>query len=170
MSSFLKAVITLLCAFLGGTLLRTLKVPAGTIMGSMIAVLILNLTTGQGWVPKQTSMIAQTLVGATIGLRFTRAALVELKSIWAPALVVVVGCVLVNFAIGFAVSKIGGLDMKTALLATAPGGQSEMALLAQDLNADVTKVAVLQSLRLVSVVSIMSFLFRIMFKDSSSAA
>ena len=46
------------------------------------------------------------------------------------------------------------MDPVTALFACAPGGLTDMALIAADLGADSSKVAAMQMMRLVSVIAL----------------
>ena len=52
------------------------------------------------------------------------------------------------------ISRCTDMDLVTALFACAPGGLTDMALIAADLGADSTKVAGMQMLRLVSVIAL----------------
>ena len=49
-------------------------------------------------------------------------------------------------------SKLTKLDLTTSLFASAPGGVSDMAIIASELGADPAKVAALQTLRLIVVI------------------
>ena len=44
------------------------------------------------------------------------------------------------------------MDIITALFASAPGGVTDMALIAEDMGADSTKIAGMHSLRLITVI------------------
>ena len=55
--------------------------------------------------------------------------------------------------------------MKSAMFASAPGGATDMTLIAADLNADLTKIALIQALRAAYVVSVMPLLISIFLKS-----
>ena len=46
----MKIIVSLCVAFIGGVLFRKLKVPAGLLVGSIFAVALLNITTGQAYI------------------------------------------------------------------------------------------------------------------------
>lgn len=59
-----------------------------------------------------------------------------------------------NLSLGFLIFKTSKFDLTTSLFATAPAGVSDMALIADEIGADSTKVSVLQIIRLTAAVSI----------------
>ena len=62
---------------------------------------------------------------------------------------------LVNLIYSTICKKKGMLDLKSAMLAAAPGGATDMSLIAADLNADLTKIALIQVLRAIYAVTFM---------------
>lgn len=70
-----------------------------------------------------------------------------------PILIMVVGILMFVFATSFIMHKITGLDYPTCMFASTPGGLQEMSLLSEELGADTVKVAVMQTMRLIFVVS-----------------
>ena len=62
---------------------------------------------------------------------------------------------LVNLLYSLYCKKRGLLDLKSAMFASAPGGATDMSLIAADLNADLTKIALIQVLRAIYAVTLM---------------
>lgn len=155
-----KIFVTMLVAVAGGLLGYRLKLPAGALIGSMLAVAAYNLISERAHVPHGVRVGIQIMAGAIIGMRVNREALLTLKTLLLPALVIVLSVLVINFAVGFLLYRLTRLDLATCLFGSAPGGVVEMTLAAEALGADPAKVAVMQLLRLFSVLSFMPFLLR----------
>ncbi|WP_242865880.1 AbrB family transcriptional regulator [Desnuesiella massiliensis] len=145
--------ITTIIATIAGLIGYKLKIPAGTMTFSMVAIGILNIFTGRGYMPLNIRRMTQVFAGALIGEKMTFADLMALKGIVVPALILLIGIILVNLCIGIFISKVSDLELITSLLASAPGGVSDMALIAKDLGGDGPKVAILQLARYVCIIA-----------------
>jgi membrane AbrB-like protein len=130
-----------------------LKFPAGALIGSLVAVAILNVFTGNANFPKEVKIISQSLAGAYIGSTITRADILEVRQILKPAIFLVVTMSLFNIVSSAFLSNFTEIDLITALFATAPGGLMDMILLAADMGANTSAVASVQLLRIIAVVS-----------------
>lgn len=150
-------------ALLGGWLGTLLKLPAGALIGALVATALLNVT---GWLetppwPNQGRFLIQVGVGLLIGCSATADTLVRLRELWLPALVttaLLIGCGLLTAWID---SRWLGLDQLTALLGSAPGGISGMSLAAMELGAEASEVVVLHLSRLLTVLLILPWLIRL---------
>ncbi len=131
-----------------------IKIPAGTMTFAMIAVGALNIFSGRGYMPLNLRRATQVFAGILIGERMTYADIIALKSVIIPAIIMLIGIIVVNFLIGFLISKVSNMEIITALLASAPGGVSDMALIAKDLGGDAPKVAIMQLSRYVFIIAI----------------
>lgn len=85
--------------------------------------------------------LLQIMVGMMIGLGITREAVLEMKEMVIPGLVLVICMVVVGISLGFLIKKLGNLDVVTSLYSTAPGGMTDMVLIAGSQGADTPKVA-----------------------------
>ena len=155
-----KLLITLLVATVGGLLGYNLKLPAGALIGAMVAVGLYNLFFHGARMPLQMQVIVQIVAGAMIGLRINAGTFADLKAIIFPALIMVFSVVIIGFIIGFMLYRFTGMDLTTALFASAPGGLTEMTLAADSMGAEAPKVAMLQLLRLTCVISLMPFIIK----------
>ncbi|MBL4938225.1 AbrB family transcriptional regulator [Clostridium sp. YIM B02515] len=149
----INLLITLLTALIFGFIGFELKIPAGAMTFAMIAAGTLNIFTGRGYMPLNLRRATQVFAGILIGGRMTYTDVIALKSVIVPAIIMLVGIIFVNFCIGFFISRIGGIEIVTALLASAPGGVSDMALIAKDLGGDAPKVAIMQLARYVCIIA-----------------
>lgn len=144
----------------GGLLGIRLRLPAGAMIGTMAAVIIFNLTFRYMSVPQETSKVIQLLSGVLIGVKIKRKDLLALKEILVPAIVMIVGMLLLSLGVGFSIHRFSGLDLSTSLFASAPGGLTDMAIIAEDLGADGAKVAVLHLVRLLSIIGFFPVLIK----------
>jgi uncharacterized protein len=144
--------LTMICAFLFGGIGYLTKIPAGTMIFSMVSVGILGIYTSRSYMPMNIKRFTQICAGAIIGERMTLADFIGLKAVMFPAIILLIGIIIVNLSLGLLISRISKVDLKTSLFASAPGGVSDMALIAGDFGGDAPKVAVLQLVRLVSII------------------
>lgn len=150
-----KLVFTLAVSVLGGVTGYLSGVPAGALLFSLVAIGALNIFTDACSMPMTIKRTAQVLAGSLVGPTVTPETIAHLGSIVGPLVIMMIMYMLVNFVFSFIVSKTGMLDMRSALFASSPGGASDMALIAADLGADLTKIASLQIPRAIYAAGIM---------------
>lgn len=151
--------ITLLIGLAGGSISYRLKLPAGAMLGAMLFVIIFNLISGQAYIPRDSRTVLQIFSGVLLGSRIQKNDLLTLKTIIKPSLVLIGSMVILNLVFGFAMHRIGGLDLPTSLFATAPGGMTDMALIADELGASMIQVSSLQLLRLLVIFATLPAIF-----------
>lgn len=155
-TSFLYA---LLIAVLGGYLFLYFGVPIPWLLGPMSAILIfsrfkrINLS----W-PSFLRDIALIIVGYSIGLSFTRTAIVNIIANLPNMFFMTV--LLVSFAafMAFIISKLSGMNYQTMLTGSIPGGLSQMIVFAEETKGiDITVVTFMQVSRLLMIVFFVPF-------------
>ena len=146
-----EIIATLLVAMLCGWLGKKAGVPAGAITCSMIGAAAFNLLTDHGYMPLRLRQFIQFFAGALIGCTVGREQIRTILRIWPAVLLSVVGFVLLDLIAAWVISKRTGMDVITALFSSAPGGVTDMALIAEDMGADSTKIAAMHTLRLIGV-------------------
>ncbi len=149
----LNLALTLVVAMVFGLVGYWVGIPAGTMSFAMIAVGALNIFTGRGYMPLGLRRVTQVFAGILIGGRMTYSDVLALQSVFLPAIILLVGIIVVNLLIGYFISKASGIEIVTSLLASAPGGLSDMALIAKELGGDGPKVAIMQLARYISIVA-----------------
>lgn len=152
--------ITFFVGLIGAGIALKYKVPAGAMIGSLFAVAIFSIITEKAYLPQSYKIIAQISTGTFIGARIKYNDIIELKKVFKPALIMIILMALINFIMGYFLYKSSNIDMKTALFCTAPGGIMDMTLIAYDFGADTSKVAVMQMMRLVSVMCLIPLLIK----------
>ena len=140
-------------AAIGGTLFFVLGVTAGALIGGMMGGTIYCVLTGKVRFPGGLKLIMQISAGAFIGMRVDHETVATLPELVMPLLIMFLGILAFSFGTGFIIHKLTKLNLMTCLLASTPGGQQEMALLSEDLNADTPSVAIMQTARLVTVIA-----------------
>lgn len=146
--------ITTLGAVGGGTLLYLVGMPAGAILGGMAITVLLNVTWGRCAMPSKTRHVTQTLSGAYIGTTLTAEYVRTLPQLIFPVLIMLVGVFVWCFLVGFIIHKLTKLEFETCMLACAPGGVQDMCLLADELGLETSKIAVMQTARIVGCIAL----------------
>jgi membrane AbrB-like protein len=142
---------TLAAALAGGLLCHLLGVPLAWLIGAMLGTAALAWSRPVA-VPRAARPLALVVLGLAFGQTFSGPVLAALLG----ALPVVLLAAALSIAAGVLaapiLSRVAGLDAKTAFYAAVPGGIVIMAVLAQRAGAAVAPVTLAQTLRMVVVV------------------
>lgn len=145
----MNTICTLLAAFAVGLILDRLRMPGGMMVGAVIGACALNLFTGVAYIPAFAKTVAQIIAGAFIGAGVRREDLEKMRSILSATAIVILFLFIVNLVSGLIIYRISPLDPLTALMATTPGGISEIPIIAAEMGADAAPVLTLQLVRFV---------------------
>ena len=74
--------------------------------------------------------------------------------LWDVVVLAVFSFVILDLVAGMLIARLTDMDLVTALFSCAPGGLTDMTLIAADLGADGVKVAGMHMIRLVSVIAL----------------
>ncbi len=129
-------------------------IPAGVLSFSMIGASAFQIKTQCAYVPPYLKRAAQIVAGALVGAGATLDDLKALLTLLPAVLILLVEYLLLNFAVGPLITRIFHINLATTLLACAPAGITEMALIAEDLGGDQGKVAIFQVTRMALVLLI----------------
>jgi membrane AbrB-like protein len=142
-----------------------LPVPAGLLLGTLVAVGIGGvgvtlLGLPQLSVPPGTYSLLQILLGMLVGFRMTREGLREGARALLPASLLAV--VMISASIGAALVAVPltSLDPVTALFAAGPGGLTEMTALGASFGADGAAVASVQLVRVLLAVAVVDLVLQ----------
>lgn len=141
--------LTMAVALGSGLLLLKLKVPGGMLVGAILGAALLNILTGQAFIYSQTRVLAQAMTGAYIGCMMTREDVRHLPRLIRPYLLVMATLLALNLAVSAVFYWTTDLDLLTCLFCAAPGGMSDTPLIAMDMGADSSVVAVMQFVRMI---------------------
>lgn len=160
---------TVLIGLAGALIGVKLRLPAGALVGSMVAVGLVNVW-GAIPIPAPPAGIRfamQVVLGILLGTKLTADTLLALKDVaTSPALTVIaVGTGVLS---GYLISRWLGIERLTAILGTAPGGISDMSLIALDMGAQTSTVVVMHLARLISVVVVVPWVVRLLVQPGTS--
>jgi membrane AbrB-like protein len=143
----------------GAVIFVYLHVPAGAIVGSM-ALVVLCRVSGLGLVkpPPLLRLVALLGMGSYVGAGFSDQTLTQLREIALAAVLVTAATVASGVALARLLRDWAGLDSATALLACAPAGVTQMAVVADEIGADVMVVTLFQLARLMVCVFVLPVL------------
>ena len=144
-------ILTICVAALGGMIGRRLKLPAGTMLGALLFTVLYNLLFERAYVPADFRPWMQILSGILLGAGIQRRDIRELRHLVVPSIIMIVDMVILNLIFGLMIYRFSSLDLATSLLATAPGGMSDMALIAADLGGQSLPVTLLHLVRQLSI-------------------
>ena len=139
----------------GLALARVVPISTATLLGPLAVAAALTAT---GWldrptVPVPLQWLAYALIGAQVGLRFTRASLSSIARMLPVVLLIILGMVAATAGLGALLAAFTPVDGLTAYLATTPGGLFAVLATAADSGSDVTYVMAVQLLRLVVILA-----------------
>lgn len=137
----------------GGYLAQLLKLPGGAALGAMVTVAAVNVALGGRAVavPRGLDFAALVLVGVSLGASITRGALSGAANLIVPALLILGILSVVGVALALMLQRFFGFDLTTALFAAAPGGMTNMAIMAKDAGGDGFSVALIHLVRLLGI-------------------
>ena len=160
MNDIIRILLTLTLASLGGYVFYKLKVPGGAMIGAMVAAIILTLTTGLAYIPRNLRVFIQMFVGMKIGSNISKKDVLDLRNLLIPTAILIVSMVLLDLVFGTLMATIGGLDLTTALFSCSPGGMADMAIIADEMGANAVYIVVLQLSRILFIYIALPPVFR----------
>lgn len=144
----LNFLITLFVAALMGGLFYKLRIPGGILVGAVVGIVLFNFTFGKAFMPSEAKVAAQIVSGAFIGVGVSREEIKQFQRLFKP-LIILVGCMLIlNLTLGTVIYWTSDMDLMTAMFCAVPGGMSNIPIIAAEMGADSTRVAVMQFIRM----------------------
>ena len=151
------------CGFAGHLLGRIPGFPGGSIVGAMLLSALVHATGVTTAAPPVWLMaVAQILIGSVAGSRCAGVTWADARRDLGIAVVWALVLLGVTLAVTSAAAPLLGMSYTTMLLALAPGGVSEMIIVAYALGADVAFVAFCQALRIFLVLALAPVFFDLM--------
>ena len=145
-----ELLIILLVGGFGGLAGAWLKIPGGTLVGAMFAVILFKaLGHGDYNVPKIYIFLVQVMVGVMVGAGYTPELGGMVLQIIKPVFLSTLVLVAAGLAMGLLFSRILPMDPVTGYLATSPGAMSSLVAMAAESKAQPTIVAAFHFFRLI---------------------
>ena len=150
-----------LIGLLAASLCVWLQTPLPWIIGPLFATAIARMAGLDLRCPVPFRQAGQWVIGTALGLYFTPAVIGILVSYIGLIAVSVAFALLLGAGCGWLLHKISGVDKTTAFFAMALGGASEMSVQGETFGANVERVAAAHSMRIMLVVALIPFAFRL---------
>lgn len=141
-------------ALAGAELGRATRMPAGTLLGSMILAGAVTLSAPDGWfvVPALAQNAAFAAIGLQVGLRFTVETIRQTGRLFVPVLLSILALLLACFGLAIILDATTSVSLLDAYLATTPGGVYAVLAAAVGAGANTTFIIAVQGLRVVVMV------------------
>lgn len=147
----------------GGAIARRMQIPTAYMMGPLVATIGLTVSeVSLSSVPSAFTNAAQVLLGCVLGSKFQRSFLSAAPRFVAalvPSVALTLGLAAL---VGWAIARLSGAYLGTALLAAAPGGIAEMSITAKVLRIGVAFVTAAHIIRYAIVVLFSVIAFRLL--------
>ena len=146
-----------------GALALKTGIPAAPLAGALIGASILSISgkvEAAAW-PNGTRTILEIGIGTVIGTSLTKESLVELQTLWKPAILITFTLIITGLAIGLWTSRLLNVDIITTILGAAPGGISGMSLVGTEYGVGAA-VATLHAVRLITVLLILPLVVKML--------
>lgn len=154
-----KLVLTLIIGTMGALIFRVAHLPLPWLLGSIVTTAIASrFDVLPIYRPKVLTGPARTVLGITIGSAFTPQVAQGIVTFLPSLLMIIPFIVIIGFAGVWYYWKVVKFDTMTAFFSTMPGGLMEMVSIAEEMGANVAKVTLTQSTRLLLIVFTLPFI------------
>lgn len=153
---------TFLAGMLPGIIAKYLGIPGGAIAFSMMGSALFQIRTGRGYMPLRLRRFIQFFAGGLIGCTIGRAEVLQLWELGFVSVLAVGSFIVLDIIAALVITKMTKMDLITALFSCAPGGLSDMALIAEEMGSDSVTVAGMHTVRLVGVIAIYPVLIKLL--------
>lgn len=159
----------LACAIALASILGLIHFPAAPLLGAMISGIAFGAGGSALRVPRPAYLLAQGAAGVFIATSMSPDIFVDMVGDWPLLLAVTCGTLTLAFSIGWAMNRLTGIPEDVAIYGSLPGMSGAMVIIANERGADARIVALMQYVRLASVI-ISVALFASLLPDSPVAA
>lgn len=150
---------------LGGFLGLKTRIPAGVLLGTVVAVILLKMISGQSWqTPKAFNFVSQVVLGVLISLTYMPGMFREMSSMFLAIFASTVALSVVGILLSILFWKWGVMNLPTAYIATNPGGMSALVPLAIDLDVNAALIAQFHFFRIIFITLTAPFIFKLFIR------
>ena len=146
-----------------GLLALKTNIPAAPLAGALIGASVLSISgkiEAATW-PNGTRTLLEIGIGTVIGTSLTKESIVDLQTLWKPAILITFTLVMTGLAIGLWTSRLLNVDIIASILGAAPGGISGMSLVGSEYGVGPV-VATLHAVRLITVLLILPLVVKML--------
>lgn len=162
---------TLLVGLSGVALFSIINIPLPWLIGSLVAVSVWSIgTRRQLYWPFSFRQIAMIMLGYMIGTSFTKETVIEMGN-HIPSMIAVTALTIgFSLLLGYAFSKLTGFDLSTCMIASVPGGLSQIMVLMDEIKGlNPTVIMFMQTMRVMVVVVMVPIVTVYIFAGESGA-
>ena len=139
------------CRYIGLILrLGGLALPAPFLIGPVIVSTLFAILRTSFSVPEKIKQISFILIGISVGSNVTPEALLSISRWPFNILLMILSVITIIFLCKIILQNFFGMDKKSSLLASTPGHLSFVLMLGTETKADTTKIAIIQSMRVLA--------------------
>jgi uncharacterized protein len=140
---------TLAIGTIGGVLFVVAGLPGGLISGAMMAVGIAAMAGRPLTMPPILTQTVLVLLGISLGSLMSRQLLLHISAYPLTIALLALATFCTTFGSSFYLQRVHGWDRTSAFLAASPGALSQITVLAIEKGADVSAIAVVQTMRVI---------------------
>ena len=133
-------------------------------IGALFGVVVFNVFTEMAVFPVEVKTFSQMIAGGFIGMSITLEIIKALRKLAIPSLVLCVGMISTGLLIAWILTKVTDFNLATCLLSAAPGGMTDVSLIALDMGGDVSIIVSMHIVRLVGALCVCPALFKVIVK------
>jgi len=160
--SFGSFILLVTATLIGGFLGKFLGIPAGDMLGALFGVGTVNTLFGDlPTVPPLLRNYARIAIGLAMAEQLTPETLERLSTLILPIGLLGLLMVASGILLSRILQRVTGWDTGTCLLVSSPAGITQMSIIAEEVGADPLIVSVLHTARLLSILTVLPFLFRL---------
>lgn len=165
-----KFISTLAIGFIGAAVAFYAELPAAALIGSAVAVSLASLGNLTSTIPIGFRAIAFSIIGSSLGSSLTRD-FVSQAIHWPLSLLILTICVFtIMISCSFVLIRIFNQSAETAVLATSPGALGYTISIALEGVGDVRSIIVLQSVRLLLIITCLPFVLEYFWGGGGGSA
>ena len=153
--------LTLSIGTLGGFAFFAVDLPLAFMLGAMVCTTICSLAGAKLYIPDRLRSVMICVLGVLLGSAFTPDTLAQAARLPVTITALLVYLTLIMGAMYVYFRKVLRLDPITAYFSASPGGLAEMTTIGASLGADERRIALVHSTRILLLVMIIPFWFRI---------
>ena len=168
-ANLLKTCETLAIGAAGGLLFLWAGLPGGLISGAMMAVGIAAMMGRPLGMPPALTQAVLVLLGISLGSLMSRQLLQHVSAYPLTIGLLAAATFCTTLGASFYLQRVHGWDGTSAFLAASPGALSQITILAIEKGADVSAIAVVQTMRVIMLTAALPLLLTITGMTSSSA-
>lgn len=169
-NNFINIVSPYIIGVLGGLLFHICQAPLAWILGPMCSLIVfksLPIYKKSYYQPDFLKNGSFIILGISFGLSFTKETFLTVGPYALPFLLTTIILIIISIINGIFISKFVNIDKNTSILASIPGGLTEMVAASETLNANSSLVTIFQTVRLLAVVFLVPFTILHLFEPSN---